>query len=298
MTSQPKGSDPPAVPVREPSRPFAVGLRSMGQPNSVARAFDFWNDRYEGRRPFSEVLGTFFLVLAAVGGGMVNARFGGQAVPYDARAVAPALTVAAVILFMGSVSGAHLNPAVSLAFALRRDFPWKRVPAYIAAQFLGAILATLLLWALIGRQGSAGLTVPGPGVSATTCAGDGRRDRLVGVPGRRGHRRGHRPRAQGGRRRPERNPGRDGNAGYALASGPHRSGAARTPSVRRASRSSGRCGSRPRCERRCGRRQRIMPNDLASSLPSDPVVHLTPGIRGHGLPLAAHRGPGDARSWR
>jgi aquaporin Z len=145
-----------------------VALRSMGQPNSVARQFDFWDDRYEGRRLFSELLGTFFLVLVAVGGGMVNARFGGQAVPYTARVVAPALMVAAIILFMGAVSGAHLNPAVSIAFALRGDFPWKRVPAYIVAQFAGAILATLLLWALIGKQGSAGLTLPGHGVSTAT----------------------------------------------------------------------------------------------------------------------------------
>jgi aquaporin Z len=76
--------------------------------------------------------------------------------------------VAAIILFMGTVSGAHLNPAVSVAFALRSDFPWKRVPAYIVAQLIGAILATLLLWALLGKQGSAGLTLPGPGVSTTT----------------------------------------------------------------------------------------------------------------------------------
>jgi aquaporin Z len=145
-----------------------VALRSIGQPNSVAGEFDFWNGRYEGRRLFSEVLGTFFLVLVAVGGGMVNARFGGQAVPYGARVVAPALMVMAIILFMGTVSGAHLNPAVSIAFAARGDFPWKRVPAYIVAQFLGAILATLLLWALIGKQGSAGLTLPGSGISTTT----------------------------------------------------------------------------------------------------------------------------------
>src|SRR5690242_9743937 len=90
-----------------------VALRSMGQPNSVASQFDFWNDRYEGRRLFSELLGTFFLVLVAVGGGMVNARFGGSAVPYGAKVVSPALMVAAIILFMGTVSGAHLNPAVS-----------------------------------------------------------------------------------------------------------------------------------------------------------------------------------------
>ena len=145
-----------------------VAWRSLGQPNSIAREFDFWDDHYEGRRLFSELLGTFFLVLVAVGGGMVNARFGGNAVPYAARVVAPALMVAAVILFMGTVSGAHLNPAVSVAFALRGNFPWRRVPAYIVAQFLGAVLATLLLWALIGKQGSAGLTLPGHGISAAT----------------------------------------------------------------------------------------------------------------------------------
>ena len=143
-------------------------LRSFGTPNSVLHEFDFWDRRYEGRRLFSELLGTFFLVLVAVGGGMVNARFGGNAVPYVARVVAPALMVAAIILFMGAVSGAHLNPAVSVAFALRGDFPWKRVPAYIVAQFIGAVLATLLLWALIGKQGSAGLTLPGSGISAVT----------------------------------------------------------------------------------------------------------------------------------
>jgi len=169
MTSQPGGLAPPPGPDRERAvRHAEVALRSIGQPNSVAGEFDFWNDRYEGRRLFSELLGTFFLVLVAVGGGMVNARFGGNAVPYGAKVVAPALMVAAIILFMGTVSGAHLNPAVSCAFALRGDFPWRRVPAYVVAQFLGAILATLLLWGLIGKQGSAGLTLPGEGISTTT----------------------------------------------------------------------------------------------------------------------------------
>jgi aquaporin Z len=153
---------------RDAIRHGEVALQSMGQPNSVARQFDFLDDSYEGRRLFSELLGTFFLVLVAVGGGMVNARFGGHAVPYTALVVAPALMVAAIILFMGTVSGAHLNPAVSVAFAARGDFPWKRVPAYIVAQFLGAALATLLLWALIGKQGSAGLTLPGHGISTGT----------------------------------------------------------------------------------------------------------------------------------
>jgi aquaporin Z len=168
MTSQARPPGPGEEAARQEARHADVAIRSMGQPNSFARQVDFWDDSYEGRRLFSEFLGTFFLVLASVGADMVNARFGGHAVPYSARLVAPGLMVAAIILFMGALSGAHLNPAVSVAFALRGDFPWKRVPAYIVAQFAGAALATLLLWALIGRQGSAGLTLPGPGISATT----------------------------------------------------------------------------------------------------------------------------------
>jgi aquaporin Z len=143
-----------------------VALRSFGLPNSARRQFDFLDESYEWRRVFSELFGTFLLVLAAAGGGMVNARFGGDVTSSTALVVAPALTVTAVILFMGAVSGAHLNPAVSLAFALRGNFPWKRVPAYLGAQGAGAVLATLLLWAIVGKHGSAGLTLPGPGISA------------------------------------------------------------------------------------------------------------------------------------
>jgi aquaporin Z len=168
MTSQQMEPAPAGESRQELAEHADIALRSMGQPNSVARQFDFWDDRFEGRRLFSELLGTFFLVVVAVGGGMVSARFGGNAVPYTAKVVAPALMVAAIILFRGAVSGAHLNPAVSVAFALRGDFPWKRVPAYVVAQFVGAALATLLLWALVGKQGSAGLTLPGSGISAAT----------------------------------------------------------------------------------------------------------------------------------
>lgn len=162
MSGQPEG------PEQQMARRAAVALRTLGHPNAVAHAYDFWDDRYEGRRLFAEVLGTFFLVMVAVGADMVNARFGGHAVPYSARVVAPALTVMTVILTLGAVSGAHLNPAVSIAFALRGDFPWKRVPLYLVAQFAGAILATLLLWALLGKQGTAGLTLPGHGIPTGT----------------------------------------------------------------------------------------------------------------------------------
>lgn len=145
-----------------------VALRSFGTPNAVLRQFDFWDDSYEWRRVFSELLGTFLLVTVAVGGGIVNAKFGGNAVPEPARVVGPALMVMAIILFMGGVSGAHLNPVVSVAFALRGNFPWRRVPPYVLAQCAGAVLATLMLVGLLGKQGSAGLTLPGAGVSTTT----------------------------------------------------------------------------------------------------------------------------------
>jgi aquaporin Z len=77
---------------------------------------------------------------------------------------APGLTVLAIILAMGAVSGAHLNPAVSLAFAARGDFPWRRVPGYILVQLAGATLAVLFLEAMFGTVGMLGATIPGPGV--------------------------------------------------------------------------------------------------------------------------------------
>jgi aquaporin Z len=164
-------ADPPAA-GRSAAHQFsgtAVSLHAPGElPNAYTRRYDFWDSRYEWRRIFSELFGTFLLVLVAAGGAMVNARFGGHAIPTAALVVAPALMVMAIILFMGAVSGAHLNPAVSIAFALRGDFPWQRVPGYLISQFAGAVAATLLLWALIGKHGSAGLTLPGPGVSTVT----------------------------------------------------------------------------------------------------------------------------------
>jgi aquaporin Z len=71
--------------------------------------------------------------------------------------------VMAIILFMGAVSGAHLNPAVTLAFATRGDFPWRRVPGYLVVQLVGATLACLFLWAMFGKIGMLGATEPGAG---------------------------------------------------------------------------------------------------------------------------------------
>jgi aquaporin Z len=112
-----------------------------------------------GRRLFSELFGTFLLVLAGAGAAVVNAVSHG-AISRPAAVTAPGLTVMAIILSMGAVSGAHLNPAVSIGFALRGDFPWRRVPGYVLAQIAGATLACLFLWAALGKVGSLGATVP------------------------------------------------------------------------------------------------------------------------------------------
>jgi aquaporin Z len=120
----------------------------------------FDDERLEWRRLFSELLGTFMLVLVAAGGGILHGE--GQ-ISLAAAVVAPGLMVMGIILFMGAVSGAHLNPAVSLAFALRGDFPWKRVPGYIIVQLVGATLACLFLYAVFGNIQHLGATLPGPG---------------------------------------------------------------------------------------------------------------------------------------
>jgi len=121
---------------------------------------DFDDPQLEWRRLFSELLGTFFLVLVAAGGGILHGE--GQ-IGLPAAVVAPGLMVLAIILFMGAISGAHLNPAVSLAFALRGDFPWKRVPGYVIIQLIGAALACLFLDAVFGNIQHLGATLPGPG---------------------------------------------------------------------------------------------------------------------------------------
>jgi aquaporin Z len=161
-----------AMGARKPTEPIAAELGF--QPGSlfahyerafVERVTDFNDPRQEWRRIVSELLGTFFLVLAAAGGGMMGHAFPGVISHTDA-VVAPALTVLGIILFMGKVSGAHLNPAVSIAFALRRDFQWRRVPGYIVAQLVGATLAALFLHAVINVSATYGSNYPAATYSA------------------------------------------------------------------------------------------------------------------------------------
>ena len=128
---------------------------------------DFNDSKQEWRRLFSELLGTFFLVLVAAGGGMMGQAFP-NTIARTAAVVAPGLMVVAIILFMGKVSGAHLNPAVSIAFALRGDFPWMRVPGYILVQLIGASLAAWFLQGVVKVSSSYGSNYPAPNYSSTS----------------------------------------------------------------------------------------------------------------------------------
>ena len=125
---------------------------------------NFADPSQEWRRLFSELLGTFFLVLVAAGGGMMGQAFP-DTISRTAAVVAPGLMVMAIILFMGKVSGAHLNPAVSIAFSLRGDFPWRRVPGYIVVQLVGAALAALFLHAVVNVSAKYGSNYPASGYS-------------------------------------------------------------------------------------------------------------------------------------
>lgn len=149
-------SDNTAAPDALDANPRTTGLFT-----ATARWIaDFKDPRQEWRRLTSEAVGTFFLVLVAAGAPMVAQLYPGT-VTLAAAVVAPGLMVMAIIMFMGKVSGAHLNPAVSFAFALRGDFPWRRVPGYWVAQVAGAIGASLTLAAVIGLSTSIGGSYPG-----------------------------------------------------------------------------------------------------------------------------------------
>jgi aquaporin Z len=121
---------------------------------------EFEDPALEWRRLFSELLGTFLLVMVGAGGAVVDAVSHGM-ISRPAAVAAPGLTVMAIILFMGAVSGAHLNPVVTIAFTLRGDFPWRRVPGYLLVQLIGATLACVFLRAVFGDVGMLGATKPG-----------------------------------------------------------------------------------------------------------------------------------------
>jgi aquaporin Z len=107
----------------------------------------------------AEALGTFCLVVAGTGAIVINQATGGS-ITHVGIALTFGLVVMAMIYTLGDVSGAHINPAVSIAFTIARRFPITRLPAYILAQIAGALVASLLLRVLFPESESLGSTIP------------------------------------------------------------------------------------------------------------------------------------------
>jgi MIP family channel proteins len=117
------------------------------------------------RRALAEGLAAFALVFAGCGAAVANARYGG-ALGTVGVALTFGLVITAMVYAIGHLSGAHINPAVTLAFTLTRHFPGRDAIAYIAGQVVGATAAALVLLAVwTDTPASLGATVPsvGPG---------------------------------------------------------------------------------------------------------------------------------------
>jgi glycerol uptake facilitator-like aquaporin len=121
------------------------------------------------RRLTAEAIGTGFLLTAVVGSGIMADRLAGgnAAIALLANTLATAAALVALILTFGPISGAHFNPAVSAADASQGGIAWREVPAYVAAQLVGAVIGVwvahvmfgerLFMWSLHARSGPAQL---------------------------------------------------------------------------------------------------------------------------------------------
>ncbi|KAF4384141.1 hypothetical protein F8388_001379, partial [Cannabis sativa] len=116
------------------------------------------------RKLGAEFVGTFILVFSAAGGPLLNNKYNGVETLMGNAACA-GLAAMVAIFAIGHISGAHINPAVTIAFAALRHFPWAHVPAYIIVQVSGSISASFALKAVFHPFMSGGVTVPSPGIS-------------------------------------------------------------------------------------------------------------------------------------
>lgn len=112
------------------------------------------------KRLISEIIATFALVFCGTGAMVIN-DFTGGTVTHVGVAITFGLIVMGMIYAFGDISGAHMNPAVTIGFAYAKKFPWKEVPAYVLAQLIGAFLASGLLLYLFPESQTLGATLPG-----------------------------------------------------------------------------------------------------------------------------------------
>src|SRR5690348_5588537 len=110
------------------------------------------------QRALAEVLGTAALVLVGPGSVIATLTLAGKAVPAVTEAdllgisFAFGLIITALVYALGKVSGCHINPAVTFGLAATKRFPWREVPAYWAAQVVGAVLGALAIWAIFSQS--------------------------------------------------------------------------------------------------------------------------------------------------
>ena len=112
------------------------------------------------KRLISEIIATFALVFCGTGAMVIN-DFTGGSVSHVGVAITFGLIVMGMIYAFGDISGAHMNPAVTIGFAYAKKFPWKEVPGYVLAQLIGAFLASGLLLYLFPESQTLGATLPG-----------------------------------------------------------------------------------------------------------------------------------------
>ncbi|MBV9269855.1 MAG: aquaporin [Candidatus Eremiobacteraeota bacterium] len=123
-----------------------------------------------GQKLLAEFAGTFFLTFVAAGADVIDAGFGG-AIGHVARYLAPGLLVLAMIYALSGISGAHINPAVTLGFVLRKCFPAAMAVWYWIVQFAGAIVAAFVLRMFFGPLIMRGANGPGPAMNTAQAVG-------------------------------------------------------------------------------------------------------------------------------
>jgi aquaporin Z len=114
------------------------------------------------RKLLAEIIGTFTMVFCGCGAMTIDEITNGS-ISHVGVAITWGLIVMSMIYAFGEISGAHFNPAVTLGFATAKKFEWKKVPSYILAQLLGALLAIFILWILFPESKSFGHTYPAEG---------------------------------------------------------------------------------------------------------------------------------------
>jgi glycerol uptake facilitator-like aquaporin len=117
------------------------------------------------RRLLAEALGTGFLLATVIGSGIMAAKLSGGnvAIALLGNTIPTGAILVVLILMLGPISGAHMNPAVSIAMAIRRELPWSEVTPYVAAQIFGAVYGVIVAhlmfdlafvhWATTARTG-------------------------------------------------------------------------------------------------------------------------------------------------